>query len=164
MVRWSCLVALVLVLLWLPWLFDCRNWTDWMLGVVATSKFYCLGLYESSSENLWPSFFSEDRRRGVYSFKTFLHRSVRIALSHVSLLVVCQSPSFSLASLCLPLTTIIHLKILASFFHDCLPYSNYPHEGSHSHVEPKQRLVTQLRSSSNLPIPVFRLYMSLHGR
>ncbi|KDR71325.1 hypothetical protein GALMADRAFT_144014 [Galerina marginata CBS 339.88] len=43
------------------------TWTDWMLGVVATSIFYCLSLYESSSEDLCPSFFSEDRRQNVYS-------------------------------------------------------------------------------------------------
>ncbi|KDR69707.1 hypothetical protein GALMADRAFT_215064 [Galerina marginata CBS 339.88] len=44
-------------------------------------SFYCLGLYESSSVNLWPSFFSEDRRRGVYSFSVSTLYTAGIALS-----------------------------------------------------------------------------------
>ncbi|KDR72009.1 hypothetical protein GALMADRAFT_253312 [Galerina marginata CBS 339.88] len=38
------------------------TWTDWALGTVATSIFYILGLYETNSTNLWPSFFAHDQR------------------------------------------------------------------------------------------------------
>ncbi|KDR71927.1 hypothetical protein GALMADRAFT_253721 [Galerina marginata CBS 339.88] len=57
------------------------TWIDWMLGVVATSIFYCLGLYESSTENIWPSFFSYDRRQNIYSFGVGTLSAAGIALS-----------------------------------------------------------------------------------
>ncbi|KDR69684.1 hypothetical protein GALMADRAFT_145397 [Galerina marginata CBS 339.88] len=57
------------------------TWIDWMLGVVATSIFYCLGLYESSSRNLWPAFFSMDRRQSVYSLSVGMLYTAGIGLS-----------------------------------------------------------------------------------
>ncbi|KDR78617.1 hypothetical protein GALMADRAFT_1258638 [Galerina marginata CBS 339.88] len=57
------------------------TWTDWTLGVAATSIFYCLGLYEKSSSNLWPSFFADDQQRHLYTFGTAASYAAGIALS-----------------------------------------------------------------------------------
>ncbi|KAF8972518.1 hypothetical protein BDZ97DRAFT_1781409 [Flammula alnicola] len=43
------------------------NWVDWLLGVVATSILYILGLYENNSLGKWASFFMTDRSQMVYA-------------------------------------------------------------------------------------------------
>ncbi|KDR71326.1 hypothetical protein GALMADRAFT_144015 [Galerina marginata CBS 339.88] len=45
------------------------TWTDWALGVVATSLFYCLGLCETNS-SVYPSFFVHDQRPYLSSVRT----------------------------------------------------------------------------------------------
>ncbi|KDR78618.1 hypothetical protein GALMADRAFT_244074 [Galerina marginata CBS 339.88] len=57
------------------------TWIDWTLGVAATSIFYCLGLYERSSSNLWPSFFVDDQQQHLYSSGTAALYAAGIALS-----------------------------------------------------------------------------------
>ncbi|KDR81310.1 hypothetical protein GALMADRAFT_241812 [Galerina marginata CBS 339.88] len=57
------------------------TWTDWVFGVVATSIFYLLGLYENNSLNLWPAFFADDQRHYLRSASHVTAYTAGISLS-----------------------------------------------------------------------------------